>query len=697
MDAYLERLDLAYNINLSGDFDPGYTKWDWITKENIDYVIEQCKASYAVAYDYETTGLEIFAPDFELRCLSLTYTPGFSWVLNLDEGANRDLYHRIYSEVFRDPNVIKIAHNLKYESLNDRKFLGPFRGRMVDTMGMSNLYDERQERGLKALVDKFLPQWSGYDFGIDYLGPMSLIAPYAAIDTDATLRLFYHFEKELIQDDKLYTCLRSLYTPGTRAVMTDLEFNGALVSPERIAEKLQKIDKIIVERLEEMNNYPQVRKYVQAQNKQLIKEQVDERNAKIAKRKESGKDASKDSHILRWKTEIKSYLLQGTVLYSNVNFDSPSQLTDLLFGEMGFKFKPPVIDGKPSKSSNAETLNLLDTDFGFKLRAYRTLVKLRDTYLSSLQEKHIDGVIRCNFNQYGARTGRMSSSNPNLQNMPSRVNFEDDELKDVIKSVKRCFVPPQGYKIVQVDFSQAELRMIASVSNDPDMIKAYNEGIDLHAITASRIFDMDLEQFMGIEDYKRKRNIGKTANFGLVYLISDPGYIAYVKTSGQNIGPKEARKHRQAVFGTYKNLDKWHETYINRAEKLGYVRTLFGQKRHLDDMLNSHFPENRSKALRIAVNSPIQGTVGQIMVYAMFWMLQRFPEIIHCNTVHDSVIFYIKDDEKYMETLKGIKECCEDLPITEYFEYFKPLKVNMKVDFEESLDSWGELEEVELV
>lgn len=696
---YASRIDLAMMIGIEGGYDRDYTEFDHVTHENVDYFIENCVKAGTIAYDYETTGLKIFDSDYHIRLMGVCYRPGHSWIITFEDGDDQ-LIKKCIEGIFCHPDITKVAHNLKFETVNDMRLIEDkydlkMRGRFADTMLAQNLIDEREPKNLKALVDKFMPQWSGYDQHIDFLGPIEDLYQYVAIDCDATLRLYFHYEKELSYDDKLYTCWRSLYNPICRRTMALLEYNGSLVDPDLADQYVEEMEELLIDRKKELDSYPQVRRFIQSENKRLTDKAIDEIQAKLDKAEEAGKDLETYSHAIRWKQQLIDLNMRKQVFYDEVNYGSPKQLAGLLYSKEGFGFPLPIVDGEPKASTDAEALENLDTDAGIKVRAYRTLGKLKSTYLENISKDHIRGVIRSSFNQCGAKTGRISSSDPNLQNMPSRVNYDDEGLKAVIKYPKKCFVAPEDHWFVQCDFSQAELRDIADVSNDPTMIQAYKDGIDLHAITGARIADVDLEEMMRSDRYKEFRSIGKTANFGLVYGMSIYGYIKWVKQmTGVLITEDVAEKHKAAVFGVFKKLDGWHRKQIQKVEKYGYVRTKFGQKRHLDHYLNSFDKSMQSKGRRVAINSPIQGFVGQIMLYAIFWVNEALGSKIKiCNTIHDSFLFYVPKTENIDQTLMDIKVICEDLPVNNYFSYISDPKVKMKVDFEVSDKSWGHLEE----
>jgi DNA polymerase-1 len=264
----------------------------------------------------------------------------------------------------------------------------------------------------------------------------------------------------------------------------------------------------------------------------------------------------------------------------------------------------------------------------------------------------------------------------------------------MVSFVKKAFGTPKGYVIVQGDLSQAELRIIAEYAKETNMIKAYKEDIDLHELTASKVRGMTVEQFRELDEkeYKRYRYEAKSVNFGYIYLMSAEGYKDYARTNyGIEISIKKARDTRAAFFKTYPRLLQYHNDYINKAKKFGYVRTLFGRKVHLPD-IESLNRTKYSHAERNSVNAPIQGTAGEWTIFALALISIRAPWLELVNSVHDSIIPYVKKEDRD-EAMRIMAEAMENPPIKEYFDR-ELSSVEMKVDFEASDTSWGDLKEV---
>ena len=280
------------------------------------------------------------------------------------------------------------------------------------------------------------------------------------------------------------------------------------------------------------------------------------------------------------------------------NINSPSQLGVVLFEKLGLK------GGKKTKtgySTAADVLNKLAPDYPVveKILDYRKLSKLHSTYAIGLQQYiSSDGRIHGTFNQTITATGRISSTDPNLQNIPVRTE-EGREFRKV-------FIPKEGYVFVDADYSQVELRILASLSEDQKLISAYRDAVDVHSLTASEVFGVPISEVTP----EMRRN-AKAVNFGIVYGIS-----AFGLGEGLSIGRKEAQEYIDQYFETYPDVKKYLDRQVQNAKDTGSVRTLFGRIRPIPEINSSNFMQ-RSFGERVAMNSPIQGTAADIMKIAM--------------------------------------------------------------------------------
>lgn len=314
------------------------------------------------------------------------------------------------------------------------------------------------------------------------------------------------------------------------------------------------------------------------------------------------------------------------------NINSPKQLGEILFDKMG------IPGGKKTKtgySTSAEVLTKLEEEYPFvsDVLEYRGLVKLKSTYAEGLAECiGADGRIHTTFNQTITATGRISSTEPNLQNIPMRMELG--------RKIRKCFIPKPGYVFIDADYSQIELRLLAHMSGDQELIDAYKMDADIHKITASKVFHVPLDEVTPI----LRRN-AKAVNFGVVYGISSFGLSQDI-----NISRKEAKQYIDDYFETYKGIRKYLDDCVSDAKEHGYTITMYNRRRPIPELSSSNFM-TRSFGERVAMNSPIQGSAADIMKIAMIEVDKGLKEAgIDANIivqVHDELLLEVKqEDEK---------------------------------------------------
>jgi len=348
-----------------------------------------------------------------------------------------------------------------------------------------------------------------------------------------------------------------------------------------------------------------------------------------------------------------------TISGEEFNINSPQQLSKILYQKLNLK---PKRKTKTGLSTNAETLlSLLDANpIIEKILDYREKVKLKNTYIDVLPNivSKKDGRIHTTYNQLGTTTGRLSSSEPNLQNIPIRT--------EVGKQIRKAFIPGKGYDmLLSADYSQIELRVLAHLSADEKLIDVFARDEDIHSYTASEIFNVPIENVT--EEMRRK---AKAINFGIIY-----GMTEYGLKSRLSISEEEAKNYIELYFARYPEIKGYIDGLIKEAYEKGYAKTLFGRRRPIPELFNVN-PRIRSLGERLAVNTPIQGTAADIMKLAtvnLFYNLQNFK--IDANIlmqVHDELVieFKEKDLDILKQKVKASMEKCTDLKV--------PLKVDIK-------------------
>ncbi|MGN0298356.1 MAG: DNA polymerase I [Lachnospiraceae bacterium] len=358
--------------------------------------------------------------------------------------------------------------------------------------------------------------------------------------------------------------------------------------------------------------------------------------------------------------EQEIYELTGVTF----NINSPKQLGEVLFD----KLKMPY--GKKTKtgySTSAAVLEKLAVDYPVvqKILDYRQLAKLKSTYADGLREFiQSDGRIHGNFNQMITATGRISSTEPNLQNIPIRMEMG--------REIRKAFVPQEGYVFVDADYSQIELRIMAHMSKDQSLIEAYQNAQDIHAITASQVFHVPLEQVSS----QLRRN-AKAVNFGIIY-----GLSAFGLSEGLSISRKEALEYIERYFKTYPGVKRFLDESVQSGHENGYVKTLYGRRRPIPELKSANYMQ-RSFGERIAMNSPIQGTAADIMKIAMI----RVDRRLKSEGLYSRVVIQIHD-ELLVEALKSEVEQVKII-LREEMQRAATLSVPLEIGIEEGM-SWYE-------
>lgn len=337
------------------------------------------------------------------------------------------------------------------------------------------------------------------------------------------------------------------------------------------------------------------------------------------------------------------------------NINSPKQLGVILFE----KLKLPY--GKKTKtgySTAADVLEKLAGDYPIvtKILEYRQLTKLKSTYADGLANYiGADGRIHSTFNQTITATGRISSTEPNLQNIPIRMELG--------RRIRKVFVPKEGCVFVDADYSQIELRVLAAISGDETLIGAYREAQDIHRITASQVFHIPFEE---VTDLQRRN--AKAVNFGIVYGISSFGL-----SQDLSITRKDAAQYIEKYFETYPGIKKFLDDTVENAKKAGYVTTMFGRRRPVPELKSSNFMQ-RSFGERVAMNAPIQGTAADIIKIAMI----RVNDRLKAEHLGSRLILQIHD-ELLIETLEDEVEQVKQI-LQEEMQGAAQLSVKLEID-----------------
>ncbi|MBR5235328.1 MAG: DNA polymerase I [Bacteroidaceae bacterium] len=597
------------NLSRLSDGEHTYTLID--TPEKRDELVKKLAAAEAFAFDTETTGTDPIVA--ELVGMSFAITEGEAYYVPVpaDRSEAQELVEA-FRTVLTDEKSLKIGQNIKYDYLVMQNYGIELGGEMFDTMIAHYLLQPELSHGMDYLAEVYLkydtikiesligPRGRGQKSMRD-LAPEA-ICDYACEDADVTLRLKHILAKELATAgaDRLFY---DIEMPLVR-VLAYMERNGARIDTDT----LQETSRYFTERLLQIEN--------------------------------------------------DIYELAGFTF----NIASPKQVGEVLFERI------KIVDkAKKTKSgqysTSEEVLEGLRTKHPIveKILDHRGLKKLLSTYVDALPAliNPATGKIHTSFNQTVTATGRLSSSNPNLQNIP--IRNEDG------KEIRRAFIPEPGCEFFSADYSQIELRIMAHLSGDESLIEAFRSGEDIHAATAAKIYHVPLEEVT-----REQRSRAKTANFGIIYGISVFGLAERM-----NVSRAEAKELIENYFATYSGVKRYMDESIAVAREKGYIETILHRKRYLPD-ITSHNSVVRGYAERNAINAPIQGSAADIIKIAMIEIYRRFhSEGIRSTMmlqVHDELNFSVYPEEK--ERVQQI--------VIEAMESAYAMQVPLRADF-----GWG--------
>ncbi len=543
-------------------------------------LLENLLKQKAVCFDTETTGLDV--REAELVGLALSYTPGMAYYVHLPEGEEQSIIDE-FKPFFENEEIEKIGQNLKYDISILSNYNISVQGRIFDTMLAHYLINPDMRHNMDIMAETYLGyQCEPIENLIGKKGKNQKtmrqvdpekIAEYAGEDADITLQLSAIF-KEKLGDDSTAKVLKDIETPLVK-VLSQMEMEG--INLDR--EALKKLS-------EELKN-----------------------------------------DIERLDTEIHE--LAGN---SDFNIASPRQLGEVLFGEMKLLDKPKKTkSGQYSTSEDILQDLAKEHEIAAKILDYRQMVKLKSTYVDALPEMVSAKTERLHtsFNQAVAATGRLSSNNPNLQNIPIRTERG--------KEVRKAFIPrDENHVILAADYSQIELRLIAELSEEKTMMEAFINGEDIHAATAAKVFGVELDAVT-----REQRSNAKTVNFGIIYGVS-----AFGLAQQTSLSRSEASDIIKSYFQTYPGIRDYIEAQKELARKQGFVETMLGRRRYLKD-INSRNAVVRGHAERNAVNAPIQGTAADIIKLAMIKIHEALKDYKTrmLLQVHDELVFDAPKDE----------------------------------------------------
>lgn len=552
-------------------------------------LVENLLQQKAVCFDTETTSLNEL--EAELVGMSFSYKKGLAYYIPFSEKQEEVLETlEIFRPFFEKEDLVKIAHNLKYDYKVLKKYNITVKGAMFDTMIAHYLLNPDGRHGMDYLSEVYLNYKpvsietiigkKGKKQGNFRDADLRTQTDYAAEDADVTFQLYELFAPQL-KKENLEDLFFSIEMP-LMEVLAKMELAG-----------------------------------ISLDEKWLAQESIDLDND------------------LR-KLEATIFEISG----EEFNMNSPRQLGEILFEKM--QLDPKAKKTKTGQYATSEdVLQKLASKHEIiqHILEYRTYQKLKSTYVDALpsQIEPLDNRVHTNFSQTTAATGRLASVNPNLQNIPIRT------LRG--QQIRGAFVSGEGKKLISADYSQIELRLIAEISGEDNMIKAFQDGEDIHASTAAKLFKIPLEEVS-----KTQRSQAKTVNFGIIY-----GQGAFALAEQTGLSRTEAKQMIEAYFETYPKLKKYMAEQVDKARQNGYVETILGRKRHLKDINSNNFVV-RGHAERNAVNAPVQGSAADVVKMAMIKIQKELEEKNLATKmllqVHDELVFEAPIEE--VETAKAL-------------------------------------------
>ena len=592
------------------------------TREQFDAWLQRLQRAELFAFDTETTSLdymkaEIVGVSFAIEPGEAAYVPVGHDYPGAPEQLPRDWVLQQLKPLLEDPHCAKLGQHLKYDRNVLLNYGIELNGIAFDTMLESYVFDATATRhDMDSLAKKYLgvdtiryeevagkgaKQLTFNQVGIEQA------TTYAAEDADITLQLHRALWPKLQAEPTLLPVLQEIELPLV-PVLSRIERNGALVSRELLAQQSHELGLRLIE------------------------------------------------------LEQQAHTLAGQPF----NLGSPKQLGEILFVQLGLPVLQKTPTGAPSTAEEVLAELAHDYELPKVLLEHRGLSKLKSTYTDKLPEMICErtGRIHTSYHQAVAATGRLSSTDPNLQNIPIRTAAG--------RRIRQAFIAPPGYKLVAADYSQIELRIMAHLSDDARLLDAFGHGEDIHRATAAEVFDVALDQ---VSSEQRRR--AKAINFGLIYGMSAFGLARQIE-----VGRSEAQAYIDRYFARYPGVKAFMDRTRAQAKELGYVETLFGRRLYLPE-INSRNVPRRQGAERTAINAPMQGTAADIIKRAMIatdqWLRDDGVDARMIMQVHDELVFEVVagDVERFCGEVEQLMGSAAELKV--------PLIVGIGVG-----DNWDE-------
>lgn len=679
-------------------------------------LVKACLKTGIASVDFETNAEGIYNKTFKPIILSVTFQVG--------SGVSIPLCHHEYEnphwkrwlkyfgrKVVENPNITKVGWNLKFD-LQIFELYGIYvRGTVLDGMLMKYLLNEEKPNDLKSMVRRYLPEHGDYEKAEKFdkipwdKKPLEPLCKYGCQDTDYTLRLAMFFESKLIEIG-MYPLFRHLIMPASR-VLQHAEKTGLYLDRKFNQELLESYKPKIEQATSNCLNLPRVKKF----SRWLVQERISKYLASIESEledldyhnpKDARKIASREQKISNIRAGVFT-TKKELELTREVNLGSTIDLPLLLYSEKGFKF--PIIKYTKDKKTNRDTdkpstdedtlvelrLTVKDPEspkaiFLDNLLELRGLKKMYTTYIEGWHDKvQDDDRIHGQFKIIGTTSGRLSSSEPNLQQIPKT---------SVDANIKKQLVAPKGKLYMALDYSQAELRIMAHLSGDETYLEAFAKGQDPHLAIAANKYGVSYEeankaysdeQHPDYKLWKNRRKQAKQICFGIIYGIQKK--LLAVKLSDPKAGiivtPDEAQQQLNEFFQEHPKIKKFMINQEKVLIKHGYIKSLFGRKRRLPQVYSDNEQE-AAYAVRLSVNMPCQSAASDMTLFASilnYWKMRQgiLPYMPETCTVHDAVYYLADPQDVNVWVVYNIWETCRNPDTKKYFG-FEINDVSMSMD-----------------
>ena len=680
-------------------------------------LVKACLKTGIASVDFETNAEGIYNKTFKPTILSVTFQVG--------SGVSIPLCHHEYEnphwkrwlkyfgrKVVENPNITKVGWNLKFDLQIFVLYVIYVRGTVMDGMLIKFLLNEEKPNDLKSMVRRYLPEHGDYEKAEKFdkipwdKKPLEPLCKYGCQDTDYTLRLAMFFESKLIEIG-MYPLFRHLIMPASR-VLQHAEKTGLYLDRKFNQELLESYKPKIEQATSNCLNLPRVKKF----SRWLVQERISKYLAYIESEledldyhnpKDARKIASREQKISNIRAGVFT-TKKELELTREVNLGSTIDLPLLLYSEKGFKF--PIIKYTKDKKTNRDTdkpstdedtlvelrLTVKDPEspkaiFLDNLLELRGLKKMYTTYIEGWHDKvQDDDRIHGQFKIIGTTSGRLSSSEPNLQQIPKT---------SVDANIKKQLVAPKGKLYMALDYSQAELRIMAHLSGDETYLEAFAKGQDPHLAIAANKYGVSYEeankaysdeQHPDYKLWKNRRKQAKQICFGIIYGIQKK--LLAVKLSDPKAGiivtPDEAQQQLNEFFQEHPKIKKFMINQEKVLIKHGYIKSLFGRKRRLPQVYSDNEQE-AAYAVRLSVNMPCQSAASDMNLFASilnYWKMRqgKLPFMQETCNVHDATYYLVSPEYINTWVVYEIWETCRNPNTKEYFN-FQIDDVSMSMDF----------------